>query len=228
MAIVSEKEIVYLVAQSHIGVNDIVAIEKKYKIKNAILSSVINDTLEIEKYLAERYTFVKLDEKTPLPIKNAYKTKHTLGSDRLACAVAAQHYFFGKDVLVLQLGTCITSDFITEEGVYMGGSISPGMEMRLKALHHFADKLPLVEYQNIDYMTGKSTEESILAGVVHGIIAECNYLIANYQSKSPYLKIIVTGGDLKVFEKAIKGEMVAFPNLVISGLDLILYYNVES
>jgi type III pantothenate kinase len=208
--------------------DDIVAVGKKYKIEHVILSSVVNDTQEIEKYLAEKYTFVKLSEQTPLPVKNAYKTQHTLGSDRLACAVAAQHYFPNEHVLVLQLGTCITSDFITDEGVYMGGSISPGMEMRFKALHHFAGKLPLVEYQNIDYVTGKTTQESILSGVVNGITAECNYLIENYKSEYPCLKVIVTGGDLKAFENAIKGEFVAFANLVISGLDLILYYNVES
>jgi type III pantothenate kinase len=228
IAIVHEKEIIHLVAQHSIDMDDIVAIGKKYRIKNAILSSVVSDTEKIEKYLEEKYTFVKLSEQTPLPIKNMYKTKHTLGSDRLACSVAAQNCFPGKNVLTLQLGTCITSDFITSEGIYVGGSISPGMEMRFKALHHFSDRLPLIEYQNIDYLTGKSSEESILSGVINGIIAECNYLITNYKSKYPYLKVIVTGGNLKEFENAIKGEIIAFPNLVISGLDLILYYNVES
>ncbi|MDR0603639.1 MAG: type III pantothenate kinase [Bacteroidales bacterium] len=227
LAVVSERKTVFFITQSHIGIDDIVAIEKKYKIRNAILSSVINDTQTIENYLTEKYTFVKLSEKTPLPVKNVYRTKDTLGSDRLACAVAAQNLFPEENVLVLQLGTCITSDFITEEGVYMGGSISPGMEMRFKALHHFSDKLPLIEYQSIDYITGQSSEEAILSGVIHGIIAECNYLIANYKSKYPYLKVIVTGGNLKAFENAIKGEITPFPELVISGLDLILYYNVE-
>ncbi|MDR1183076.1 MAG: type III pantothenate kinase [Bacteroidales bacterium] len=228
MAIVSEKKIIHLVTQQRIDMDDIVAVEKKYSIKNAILSSVVNDEKKIEKYLEEKYTFVKLSEQTPLPIKNMYKTRHTLGSDRLAGAVAAQNRFPEENVLVLQLGTCITSDFITSEGIYMGGSISPGMEMRFKALHHFSDKLPLIEYQNIDYITGKSSEESILSGVINGIIAECNYLITNYKSNYPYLKVVVTGGNLKEFENAIKEEMIAFPNLVISGLDLILYYNVES
>jgi type III pantothenate kinase len=227
MAIVSDGKTVFLITQSHIDVDDIIAAEKKYRIESAILSSVINNTQSIEKYLADKYTFIKLSDKTPLPVKNAYRTKHTLGSDRLACAVAAQNYFPEENVLVLQLGTCITSDFVTNEGVYMGGSISPGMEMRFKALHHFSDKLPMVEYQNIDYITGQSSEESILSGVIHGIIAECNYLIANYKSKYPRLKVIVTGGNLKVFEHAIKEEITPFPELVISGLDLILYYNVE-
>jgi type III pantothenate kinase len=227
LAIVSDKKTVFSITQSHIDIDDIVNIEEKYKIRNAILSSVINNTQIIENYLADKYLFVKLSDKTPLPIKNAYKTKHTLGSDRLACAVAAQNYFPEENVLVLQLGTCITSDFITDKGVYMGGSISPGMGMRFKALHHFSDKLPLMEYQNIDYITGQSSEESILSGVIHGIIAECNYLIANYKSKYPCLKTIVTGGDLKIFEEVIKGEIIAFANLVISGLDLILDYNMK-
>jgi type III pantothenate kinase len=226
LAVVSARKTVFFTTQSHIDIDDIVAAGEKYEIKNAILSSVVNDSQTIENYLADKYTFVKLSDKTPLPIKNVYRTKHTLGSDRIACAVAAQDCFPRENVLVLQLGTCITSDFITDEGVYMGGSISPGMEMRFKALHHFSGKLPLVEHQNIDYITGQSSEESILSGVIHGIIAECNYLIANYKSKYPYLKVIVTGGNLKAFENAIKGEITPFPNLVISGLDLILCYNV--
>jgi type III pantothenate kinase len=227
IAVTSERKIIYFTAQSHIGIDVVVSIGKEYDIKNAILSSVVNDTQNIEEYLEEKYTFIKLSETTPLPIQNAYKTKHTLGSDRLACAVAAHNLFSGENVLVLQLGTCITSDFITDEGIYTGGSISPGMEMRFNALHHFSEKLPLVKYQSIDYITGKTSEESILSGVINGIIAECNYLIANYKLNYPHLKVVITGGNLKEFADAIKNDITTFPNLVISGLDLILYYNVE-
>ncbi len=228
MAVVSNREIIYLVATPHIDLGDIAKVEAKYNIKNAILSSVINDTKEIEDYLNRKYTFIKLSEKTILPIKNAYGTKHTLGSDRLACAVAAHDIFPHENVLILQLGTCITSDFITDDGVYMGGSISPGMNMRFGALHHFSAKLPLVDYQDINYITGRSTEESILSGIINGIIAECTHLITNYKTRYPHLKVILTGGNAKEFENTIKSEIFAFPNLVISGLDLILHYNVEN
>jgi len=228
IAVMLQGEIVYLTAQTHIDIQTIAEIEKKYEIKNAILSSVVRDTGEIEQYLEVKHKFLKLSETTKLPIQNAYKSKNTLGSDRLACAVAAYELFPQKNVLILQLGTCLTSDFITKEGVYLGGSISPGMKMRFQALHHFSAKLPLIEYQNIDFLHGKTTEESILSGVIHGITAECNYIIDCYKERYDNIKIILTGGDTKTFENTIKNRIFALENFVIFGLDAILRYNVES
>jgi type III pantothenate kinase len=228
IAVVSQREIVYLTAQKHIEVKDIVEIGTKYDIRNAILSSVVNDTEEIEHYLEERYTFIKLSQETRLPIKNAYETKNTLGSDRLACAVAAYEYFPNENVLVLQLGTCITSDFITKEGVYLGGSISPGMNMRFKALHYFSAKLPLMMYRRHHPVLGKSTQESIWSGVIHGIIAECNYLIDYYKSNYDSVKIILTGGNRRILKNTINNDVLSLKDFVIFGLNAILNYNVEN
>jgi type III pantothenate kinase len=230
IAAVSQGKIVCLTAKTHIEVNDIVEIERNYDIKNAVLSSVVDDTETeiVERYLEEKYKFLKLSKETKLPIQNAYLSKSTLGSDRLACAVAAYELFPQENVLVLQLGTCLTSDFITKEGVYLGGSISPGMNMRFEALHHFSAKLPLVEYQNIHSLLGKSTEESILSGVIYGITAECDYIINSYKERYENIKIILTGGKAKKFEHTIKSELLALDNFVILGLDAILRYNVEN
>jgi len=228
IAVVSRGKIVYLTAQMRVEVKDIVEIEKKYEIKNAILSSVVNDTEEIENYLENKYTFIKLSKKTKLPIQNAYETKNTLGSDRLACAVAAYDVFPNENVLVLQLGTCLTADFITKEGVYLGGSISPGMNMRFQALHHFSAKLPLIEHQNIRSVVGKSTKKSILSGVFYGLVAECNYLIDYYKENYGSIRVILTGGDAKKFKHTIKNKTVALDGFVIFGLNAILQHNVES
>jgi type III pantothenate kinase len=226
-AVVADGEIVHLLSESRIDVQMIQIIEKQYKIENAILSSVVHHDKNIDIYLANNYNFICFSSDTPVPIENHYKTVSSLGSDRLACAVAAHHFFKENDVLILQLGTCITSDFVTKDGVYKGGSISPGLDMRFASLHHFSAKLPLVEYREINYITGSSTEESILSGVINGVTAECNYLIEQYKEKYPLLKIILTGGSLKKIENTIKSEIIAFPNLVISGLDLILNHNVK-
>ncbi len=226
-AVVAEGEIIYLLSESCIDMKIIQIIRKQYKIKNAILSSVVHHDKNIDAYLSNNYNFIHLSPETPTPLEKSYKTSQTLGSDRMACAVAAHHFFKENDVLIIQLGTCITSDFVTKDGVYKGGSISPGLDMRFASLHHFSAKLPLIEYREIDYITGSSTEESILSGVINGIAAECNYLIEQYKEKYPLLKIILTGGSLKKIENTIKSEIITFPNLVISGLDLILNHNVK-
>lgn len=227
VAIVANGEIVHFISEPCINLKTIKEIGKDYSIENAILSSVVHHNKNIDDYLFDNYNFIRLSPATPNPLANTYKTSQSLGSDRLACAVAA-HYFYPKnDVLVLQLGTCITSDFVTKEGVYKGGSISPGLDMRFASLHHFSAKLPLVEYKEIDYITGSSTEESILSGVINGIAGECNYLIEQYKKEYPLLKVVLTGGSLKKIENTIKSEIIAFPHLVISGLDLILSYNVK-
>ena len=227
LAVVSQKKIIYLKAQPCVELKDIIEIEKNYDINNVILSSVVCGTEEIEKYLSKKHTFIKLSEKTNIPIQNVYQTE-TLGSDRLACAVAAHELFPQENVLILQLGTCLTSDFVTKEGTYIGGSISSGMDMRFNALNYFCDKLPLIDYQDIQFITGKTTQESILSGVINGIIAECNYLIDYYKEKYTPLKIILTGGNTKEFENKIKGEILAFLQLVIFGLNSILDYNTKN
>jgi type III pantothenate kinase len=224
----SDKEIIFLKARKHIEIKDIIEIAEKYDIKNAILSSVVNNTQEIENYLDEKYRFIKLSQETKIPIQNAYETKDILGSDRLSCAVGAYELFPNENVLVLQLGTCITSDFITKEGVYLGGSISPGMAMRFKALHYFSAKLPLLKYRHYHHVLGKSTNESIWSGITHGIIAECNYLIDYYTANYDNVKIIITGGSRRILKNTIKSEVLSLKGFVIFGLNVILNYNVEN
>ena len=227
VAVVHQGEIVHLISEPCVELRHIEDISRQYSIKNAILSSVVHHNKDMEDYLSANYHFIRFSSETPIPIKNNYKSVQSLGSDRLACAVAAQHFFQGEDTLIIQLGSCVTSDFVSKGGVYEGGSISPGFDMRFASLHQFAAKLPLVEYKDIDFITGSSTEDSILSGVINGITAECNYLIDQYKEKYPDLKIILTGGHAKKLENTINTKIFTFPNLVISGLDLILKYNAK-
>jgi len=194
-------------------------------ITHCILSSVISYPQSIKKYLQKQFNFIELDEGTLLPINNRYKTPKTLGTDRLAAAVAGHLRFRKNAVLVITAGSCITYDFINLQGDYLGGSISPGIEMRFRALHTFTGKLPLISGKNRATLIGKTTPDSILSGVINGILAEVEGIITRYLQKHRNLKVILSGGDYKYFEKRLKIKTFAAPNIVIEGLHQILELN---
>jgi type III pantothenate kinase len=192
-----------------------------------ILSSVIQHPTDIPEFLRQKLPFVDLGEHTPIPILNRYETPGSLGKDRLAAAVAGSAMFPGENVLVICAGTALTFDFVNAYGEYLGGSISPGMLMRFNALHTFTDKLPLLSYQEPAGLTGSNTRESILSGVINGIIAEIDGIAHDYREKYPDVKIILSGGDLNYFVKRLKISIFALPNIVIHGLQQILTFNVN-
>ncbi|MEI8007127.1 MAG: type III pantothenate kinase [Bacteroidota bacterium] len=194
-------------------------------ITHCIISSVIAYPQSIKKYLQTKFSFIELDEHTPLPLKNLYKTPATLGKDRLAAAVAAHLRFSKKAVLVVNAGSCITFDFINKKGEYLGGSISPGIQMRFRALNTFTGKLPLISGKNRANLTGTTTRESILSGVFNGALAEIEGITNQYLREHRKLKVILSGGDLKYFDKRLKIKTFAVPNIVIEGLFKILELN---
>lgn len=227
VAIVNDGKQIYFVSKETWSLSDIIQIEEKYSFQRVIFSSVVEKDSDLENYIQSKYLVIKLSSTTPIPIINNYKTVETLGYDRLACAVAANHFFTDRDCLIIQMGTCITYDFINKNAGYLGGSISPGLTMRIKSLHQFTKKLPKVTYKPISFLIGDTTENSILSGVINGIINECNGFISQYKKNYPKLKVIVTGGDMPYFEKLLQNEIVTYPNLVLLGLSIILNYNVE-
>ena len=196
-------------------------------IRRCILSSVIDHPQSLSTYLKERYFYLELDENTPTPVTSLYKTKATLGKDRLAAAVAGACLFPGKDVLVINMGSCITYDFVNHRNEFEGGAISPGMNMRFRALNTFTGKLPLIAYRESAEITGSTTETSILSGVVNGILHEINGTVDGYRKKYPDLRVIVSGGDLIYFEKRFKNSIFAAPNIVLQGLYKILAFHVD-
>ena len=117
------------------------------KIEKVILSSVANVPAEVEEFLKNQFHYLQLTTETPLPIHIRYKTPGTLGKDRIAAAAGAFHLYPGENCLVIDAGTCITSDVLNAQGEFLGGNISPGIEMRLKAMHHFTARLPLVSWE---------------------------------------------------------------------------------
>ena len=196
-----------------------------YPIKSIIISSVVEYPPIIRKFLNNNYKFFELNEHTKVPIINRYKSPTTLGKDRLAAVVAANYFYKNQDLLVIDAGTCITYDFINSRSEYIGGSISPGFSIRLQALHNFTGKLPLLEKTNFEKLTGQNTKESILSGVMNGILYEIEGVINQYKQQYPTIKTIISGGDIKYFDKRLKNNIFAFPNIVLFGLNIILEHN---
>lgn len=179
-----------------------------------------------EEFLQENFRMTVFSHELRLPFKNLYETKTTLGLDRIALVAAAGHNFPNKNVLVIDAGTCITYDFLNEKREYFGGAISPGIQMRFKALHTFTEKLPLIEpdTKEVEYI-GRSTASSIKSGVLLGAALEIDGFIALYQGNLENLTIILTGGDRLLLSKTIKNGIFAPSNFLLEGLNAILEFN---
>lgn len=169
--------------------------------------------------------FIIFSHSTSIPIKNCYSSPQTLGLDRLAAAVGAHHLFPGKNCFIIDAGTAITFDLLNENNEFLGGSISPGLEIRYKSLSHFTQKLPLIKFKNYIKYPGENTENSIHLGVQLGIIHETlgylNFLEEYYSD----LHVLVTGGDSNFFVRNIKKTIFAEPKLLAIGLYRILEHN---
>jgi type III pantothenate kinase len=199
----------------------------KVNLEKIIICSVTKSKKELEALFSEFPLKHILTKNSLLPIRNDYGTPETLGYDRIAAAVAAFYEFPSENCLILDMGTAIKYDFLSSDGSFKGGIISPGMKMRFKALHTFTKKLPLIEKDGIPSLIGDSTKTCIQSGVINGIATELNGIITRYRAKGD-LKIILSGGDADFFESQINYPTFTAPNLVLEGLNRILIHNVEN
>lgn len=208
-------------------VSDVVEIIKKHQCTNAIISSVgsINKSQIAE--LRAEINLIELDFNTKVPFVNQYGTQKTLGVDRIALVSSAVATYPSKNVLIIDAGTCITYDFVNEKGIYYGGAISPGLQMRYKALNVFTEKLPLLEPSEIVELVGNSTEKSIHSGVINGVINEIDGIINQYRKKNTNLTVVLTGGDVNFLSNRLKNGIFANPNFLLEGLNTILTYNIN-
>ncbi len=197
------------------------------KIENCILSAVKGYDSSIKDYLNTFPFFIELSSDTPLPYTNTYSTPKTLGKDRLALVSGAMAAYPEQDVLVIDSGTCVTYDLLTAGKVYTGGAISPGIDIRFKSLNTFTNQLPQIEYREIDNIVGKSTEESILSGVVFGLISEVDGMIERYTELYKNLTVVITGGNAHFFVKKLKNSIFAHPFILVEGLNHILLFNAK-
>lgn len=201
---------------------------EKYRFSGGILSSVIDTDPDLLNCLEDKLPrFVFLDETVPVPVTIDYRTPQTLGKDRLAAIVGAHYLRPGCDLLVIDAGTAITYELVDKTGTFLGGNISPGMTTRFKALHAFTKKLPLLSETEEVPLMGKSTAEAIRAGVVNGVVYEMDGYIDALRKKYPGLLVFLTGGHSFYFERRLKNSIFADINLVLTGLNRILEYNVE-
>lgn len=192
---------------------------------SCLMASVVPVESSLVDYLTANYQFAQLSSSMPLPLTLNYQTPETLGADRIAAATAIHYRSANQAALSIIAGSCIIYDLVDKNNVYQGGAISPGLEMRLKALNTFSKKLPLVPIQPFDELTGATTQQSILAGVLNGIAFEIDGFIEQLKLKYPYLNVFVSGGDLNYFDKRLKNNIFAVPNLVLEGLNKILLFN---
>ncbi|WP_201977807.1 type III pantothenate kinase [Hymenobacter rubidus] len=212
---------------------EVVGLVKRWQPQHVIVASVAEDavlTVEELRDMVPGDILAFSAGSTAVPLRNAYATPHTLGADRLAGAVGAATLRPGRDTLVVDAGTALKFDLATADGTYHGGSIAPGLGMRLRALHTFTGRLPLVELPAADAtipLVGDSTTGSLLSGVVNGTVAEITGLIAHYQQRYPGLGVLLTGGDAAFLAARLPARIFVVPELVLLGLNRILAYHVD-
>lgn len=199
--------------------------QKFPEISFAMLSSVSKTPSAWIERLKKHYQLFILDQQLPQLFNNLYATPTTLGNDRIALVSAACKKFPCKNVLVIDAGTCVTYDFKNDREAYFGGAISPGLQMRFKALHTFTENLPLLEPEEEVKLVGDSTKTSMQSGVIFGLTAEIEGVITQYEASYKDLTIIFTGGDAQFLCKRFKNSIFANSNFLLEGLNYILEFN---
>jgi type III pantothenate kinase len=196
-------------------------------VKNCIIGSVTNDHKAAFEKLASHFNTRIFTTQMQMPLKNLYKSALTLGSDRLAASIGAFTLYPNQNVLTIDAGTCIKYNFVNDRNEYIGGAISPGIPMRLKAMHHYTQALPLVEAdKNYEKLTGTSTAESLLSGAITGAACEAECMIQRYEQQYSNLVVVITGGDADYLCKQVKSRFFTSQNLLLIGLNAILNYNL--
>lgn len=195
------------------------------EITQAILCSVVSTEPQIQLFLKEKTILLKVNSQLKLPFENRYETPETLGADRIGLVAAAVFKYPGKNCLVVDAGSCVTYDFISSDGIYRGGAISPGLQMRFKAMHEHTNKLPFVTLKEEFIAIGANTQNSILAGAVNGLVFEIEGWQSSLEHTYEDLTLILTGGDAQFLSKRLKNTIFAHSNFLVQGLRQLLDYN---
>lgn len=212
----------------HGQAKELLALATNHRVKNIILSTVAGVLpAEVEEAFRKDYFYLSLNNLTPLPFNNQYRTPETLGKDRLAAVAGALSLFPGQHCLVIDAGTCMTYELLTRTGDYLGGNISPGVHMRLKAMHTFTARLPELEPGTTDHWLGYSTDSAMRNGAQWGAAFEIEGTIAQVKAFFDPVQVILTGGDANLLAKMLKSQIFVHAELVLLGLNKILEYNVN-
>ena len=191
---------------------------KKYNPCKVILSSVTNHDPKIEVLLEKAKYYHKLSPATKINFTTPVGKPETIGADRLALMAAAAHFYEGKNNLIISLGSCITYNFLNQKSEFLGGGISPGLDMRFKAMHDHTALLPLVKAEFSFPLVGYDTNTNLQSGVINGMTAEINGIIDMYKDKYRNFNAVLTGGNSTYFAHKIKNKIFADYNFLFKGL----------
>ena len=228
LAVFNKNQLVYLVKSSdkELFVN-LENLFQLYNICNCISSSVSDEDFIFLKKNYPNLNFIELNYKLNLPFNNKYSTPQTLGVDRIALAAAGSKNYKGKNVFIIDAGSCITYDFLNSNNEYLGGSISPGIQMRYQSLNSFTAKLPLLNKEFPISIIGDSTNSSIHSGICLGVVKEIEGVINEFSNIYQDLVVLLTGGDAIFLSKRLKNSIFVDQNFVLKGLNYILDININ-
>ena len=225
LAVFNEKNLTETIVLTDDSVDSISALVDRFTPTRSILSSVIDHDPGLENLLASKTRFHKLNFQTKLPITSPVGKPETIGADRLALAAGAVHFYPKKNNLVIGLGTCVTYNFINKYNEFLGGGISPGLEMRLKSLNYYTAKLPLIEADSNVPLMGYDTATNMLSGVILGMAYEIDGFIDAYKDRYKNFNAVLTGGDIALLGSHLKNKIFADPDLIFKGLYAISEVN---
>ncbi|HZV68800.1 MAG TPA: type III pantothenate kinase [Saprospiraceae bacterium] len=171
---------------------------------------------------------IELTHEIPLPVQIIYSTPETLGRDRIAAACGAHALLPDKNCLVVDAGTCITTDLLLATGIYLGGNIAPGLFMRLKAMHEQTARLPLVDPEWPELAFGDSTVHALQNGAGLGMVMEIEGHLNLARKAYGDVSIVITGGDAAFLASKLESRIFVEPELVTQGLFQILSFNVQN
>lgn len=226
VAVFDQEKILFEDYRKDLPIQALEEIRKQFpQLSRSIICSVVDYPKELDQYLESHFRHYRMGPKLKMPFNNLYAQPEKLGMDRAAGVAAATRLFPGSNCLVIDAGTCITLDIIKEGKDYLGGVISPGIGLRYRALNEFTNRLPLIESREKATLVGNTTQASIESGVLNGVVAEIDGMIYKYRENFNDLKVIMSGGDYNYFDKRLKNNIFAIPNIVLLGLNVILEFN---
>ncbi len=202
------------------------ATAERYKIEKVIICSVVPKALKtLRRRIKKAWGLTPLIVGTDLkiPIENKYRKPRQVGKDRLLCGFAACE-LYGFPAVVIDLGTAITFDGVSERGEYLGGAIIPGLRLSAQALFEKTALLPRVRIEEPKRVIGRSTEESIQSGMFHGYGALCDGMVARLgEEMGCHPKVIMTGGHAATMRKFMKHPVAAVDQeLIFKGMALLV------
>ncbi|SFB11016.1 type III pantothenate kinase [Flavobacterium swingsii] len=198
------------------------------KINILVIASVGKLEKQAFESFSNRVKVYFISRESAFPFQNNYATPSTLGIDRMVLAAGAVLQFPKQNRLIIDVGTCVTYDFVDENNIYQGGAISPGIRLRYEAMHNYTAKLPLLSIEEPENIIGNSTNESLHSGVINGLTFEIEGYINSLMSKNENFIIILTGGDANFLAKRLKNTIFANSNFLLESLNNLYQYQIKN